>query len=117
MFRYLLAYYTGLLPFLKIDHHEVFALPYLTRDYLRMKMIEAKEISPFFYGFIVVTALANWTAQGMLAHLKRRGKHTNYWVVNDEDEVRQVFRSGAVDGIMSDRPMAVSQIVKDETAR
>ena len=93
MIRYMLAYWTGLLPFLPIKHHDVFALPYMTRDYLRMKLIEATEKSAFYYGFALVAIVGNIFTQGMMEHLVRRGKHVNLWVVNDEDEMRRVIRT------------------------
>jgi hypothetical protein len=115
MMKYLLLYYTGLLPFIRIDHHEVFALPFMTRDYTRMKMVEAREKTAYFYLFIVVVTLANISVNGMLEHLAKRGKHTSYWVVNDDDEVRQVVRSTPVQGIMTDRPTGVKKVVMSES--
>ena len=109
-------YLTGLLPFVKIDHHEVAALPYMTRDYLRMKLVEAREKTPFYYLFIVVVVFSNRFLKGMLEHFNRRGMHTNYWVVNDEDEVRRIVRNGPARGVMSDRPSEVMRIIKEETA-
>lgn len=102
------AYWLGLLPFMKIDHHEMFALPYLTRDYLRMKLVEAREKTALYYAFAILTVLGNLTSGGMFEHLARRGKHVNLWVVNDEDEMRRVIRTmRGVQGIMSDRPQAL----------
>jgi hypothetical protein len=115
--RYMILYMCGLLPFVKIDHHEVAALPYMTRDYLRMKLIEAKEKSAYFYAFIVVVVFANKFLKGMIEHFNRRGIHTNYWVINDDDEARNILRSGPVKGIMSDRPSAIIKLVKEETER
>lgn len=59
MIKYLLAYWLGFLPFMRIDHHDVFALPYMTRDYLRMKLIEAREKTAFYYAFALVAILGN----------------------------------------------------------
>ncbi len=112
MIRYLLLYYTGLLPFVKIDHHEVFAMPYMTRDYLRMKIIEAKEKSSLYYLFIVITVFANWTNNGMIEHLNKRGLHTNYWVINDDDEIKHVALNTKVKGIMTDRPTAAAKVLE-----
>lgn len=116
MIKYLLAYYTGLLPFLRIDHQEVFAMPYMTRDYLRMKLIEAREKSPWYYLFIGVTVLANKTTDGMIRHLNRRGIHTSYWVVNDDEEIRHVLRTTSASGIMSDRPSSLRKVMIEEAA-
>ena len=116
MMRYLFFYYTGLLPFVKIDHHEVFALPYMTRDYTRMKLVEAREKSAQYYFFIAVVTFANATTNGMLRHLAKRGKFTAYWVVNDDDEVRKVIRTTPVQGIMTDRPVGAKRVVVAESS-
>jgi glycerophosphoryl diester phosphodiesterase len=89
-FRILFAYWTGLLPFMKISH-DVFAAPYVTRDYLRMKLRDAREKSPFFYIYIPLVILANWSGDRMVQHLNKRGICTNYWVINDEDEMDKVI--------------------------
>ena len=114
--KYLALYLVGLLPFIKIDHHEVAAFPYMTRDYVRMKLVEAREKSAFYYGFILVVVFSNRYLQGMIEHLARRGLHTNYWVVNDEDELRAVVRTGPIQGVMSDRPSEAIRVVRQETA-
>ena len=111
--KYMLFYMVGLLPFVKIDHHEVAALPYMTRDYLRMKLIEAREISPVFYPFILVVTFANRYLNGMLRHNNKRGIHTNYWVINDDDEVKRIINTSPVEGIMTDRPSAVKRIIQE----
>ncbi len=109
--KYMLFYMCGLLPFIRIDHHEVAALPYMTRDYLRMKLIEAREISPVFYPFIVVVLFANRYLDGLMKHYAKRGIHTNYWVINDDDEVRRIIKTSSIQGIMTDRPTAVKKII------
>ena len=117
LMKYLLCYYTGLLPFMRIDHHEVFALPYMTRDYLRMKLVEAREKTPLYYLFIAVTTIANKTLNGMLVHLVKRGKHTSYWVINDDDEILKVIQSSPIQGVMTDRPTGVKKVIEEETRR
>ena len=113
--KYMMCYYSGLLPFLKIDHHEVFAMPYMTRDYMRMKLVEAREKTALYYAFIVITVFANKTLNGMIEHLNKRGKHTNFWVINDDDEVRHLIRNTSVQGIMSDRPTTIKKVIEEET--
>jgi glycerophosphoryl diester phosphodiesterase len=113
--KYLGLYLVGLLPFIKIDHHEVAAFPYMTRDYVRMKLVEAREKSAFYYAFILVVVFSNRYLHGMIEHLARRGLHTNYWVVNDEDELRAVVRTGPIQGVMSDRPSEAMRVVRQET--
>ena len=87
-FKYLLLYICGLLPFFKIDHHEVAALPYMTRDYLRMKLIEGKALSPVFYVYFMIVTISNRYFDGLIRHCNKRGIHTNFWVINDDDEIR-----------------------------
>lgn len=95
----------------------VFAAPYMTRDYLKMKLVEAKEKSPYFYIVIVLVTLSNFGNKAMLEHLKKRGVFTNYWVINDDDEMLKVIREYNVDGIMTDRPSALLKIIKQESLR
>ena len=115
--KYMLLYMCGLLPFVKIDHHEVAALPYMTRDYLRMKMVEAREISWVFYPFIGVVTFANRYLDGMIKHFNKRGIHTNYWVINDDDEVKNIISTTSISGVMTDRPRAVRELILKESAK
>lgn len=71
-------------------HHDVLAVPYMTRDYLKMKLFEAREKSSLLYMYIGLIILANKTINPMIEHLNKRGLLTNYWVVNDEDEMLKV---------------------------
>ena len=87
-FNYLLLYLCGLLPFVKIDHHEVATLPYMTRDYLRMKLIEGKALTPTFYLYFLIVSVSNRYLDGLIRHYNKRGIHTNFWVINDDDEVK-----------------------------
>ena len=87
-FKYTLLYICGLLPFVKIDHHEVATLPYLTRDYLHMKIAEAKALTPFFFAYLLIVGISNRYFDGLINHLNKREIHTNYWVINDDDEIR-----------------------------
>jgi len=36
--------------------------------------------------------------------MNRRGVLTNYWVINDEDEIHQILDSVQIAGIMTDKP-------------
>ena len=90
-------------------------MPYMTRDYLRMKLIEAREKTPLYYIFIAVTVIANKTLNGMVEHLNKRKVFTNYWVINDDDEVLHVMRTTKVRGIMSDRPSGAKRVIVEES--
>ena len=72
-----------------------------------MKLNEAREISPLLYVYIALTFVANRTVDPMIEHLNKRGVFTNYWVINDDDEIRHVLYTTKVSGIMSDRPSRV----------
>lgn len=111
--KLLLAYWTGMLPFMRIQN-EVFSAPYMTRDYFKMKLIEAREKSSILYFHMMIVILANWSMNPMLDHLNKRGIFTNYWVINDDDEVHKVMRETKVQGIMTDRPSDVKRILQQE---
>ena len=40
----------------------------------------------------MIITMANWSMNPMMEHLNKRGIATSYWVVNDDDEIRNVFR-------------------------
>jgi len=68
----------------------------MTRDYLRMKLIEAKTISWYYYPYIVLTLLFNYCGEPMIDHLNKRGVFTNYWVINDDDQIRRLLKFSKV---------------------
>jgi hypothetical protein len=84
--KLIFGYWLGYLPFMKIPY-DAFSAPFMTRDYLRMKLIEAKEKSAFYYIYIPLVILANWSGNRLMDHLNKRGIFTNYWVINDDDEL------------------------------
>lgn len=89
----------------------------MTRDYLRMKLIEGREKSWLYYPFIVVTLLGNYTLNGMISHMNRRGIFTCYWVINDDDEIRHALIHTRANGIMTDRPSAAIKILNEEAEK
>jgi hypothetical protein len=66
--KMIFAYYLGFLPFMRIPY-DVFSAPYMTRDYLHMKLIEARERPLTMYPYIAFIILSNWAINPMLAHL------------------------------------------------
>jgi glycerophosphoryl diester phosphodiesterase len=114
--KYLFYYYTGLLPFVPI-YQDAFSVPYMTRDYLAMKLVEAREKSYLLYIYILITILANKTANPLMEHFNKRGILTNYWVINDDDEIKRVLNQTKVIGLMSDRPSRVVEIIKEEAKK
>lgn len=101
--KLVLLYWAGLLPFVRIPY-DVLAAPYMTRDYLRMKLKEAKQGKPDYYVYIPFVIIANLTCKAMYKHLEKRGVFTCYWVINDDDEMLKVMNEGTMQGIMTDRP-------------
>jgi hypothetical protein len=61
-----------------------------------MKLIDGKEKSKEFYLIIFFVFFANLTCRPMLEHLNKRGVSTNYWVINDDDELLHVIRTSNV---------------------
>ncbi len=63
----------------------------MTRDYLYMKLLEAKDQPLKYYPYIVLCVMANLTINPMIEHLNKRGLFSNYWVVNDDDEIHRII--------------------------
>eukprot|EP00347_Sterkiella_histriomuscorum_P017021 403350958 len=108
--KYFGYYLCGLMPFVHV-YEDVASLPYMTRDYVNMKLIEAKTISWKYYLYIVGASLINYTLNPMLTHLNKRGVFTNYWVINDDDEILKIMRTTTVQAVMTDRPTRAQQLV------
>ena len=74
-------------------------LPYMTRDFIKMKFEERKNAQSFFgkvfFTFYIYSGqLFNMIGGSALTHLKSRGIYTAYWVLNDEEEAMHVLKSG-----------------------
>lgn len=101
----------GLIPFIEL-RHELAALPYMTKDFIKMKQEErrlAKSVGMkfFFTFYIYLTLLFNYVAEPVLVHLQQRGIYTAYWVLNVEEETQMIIQTSAVQGIMTDRPVSL----------
>ena len=106
--KVMFAYWTGLLPYLHIDR-EALMLPYMTRDFIKMKEIEREQAKSFFSRifltlYIYIGQLANMTFNPALLHLQRRGIYTSYWVLNEVKELNFVIHKTRIDGVMTDKP-------------
>ena len=44
-------------------------------------------------------------------HLQKRGVLTSYWVLNDDDEIKEILKRSPVDGVMTDRPAYVKNLL------
>lgn len=56
-----------------------------------MKLIEAKTLTWKYYIYIIGATIGNKITNPMLDHLNKRGVFTNYWVVNDDDEMVKIM--------------------------
>lgn len=80
------GYFTFLLPYIHFER-ELAALPYMTRDFIKMKYEERKQTQSygkkiFLTVYIYLIQMVNITFNPALIHLKKRGIYTAYWVLN-----------------------------------
>ncbi|XP_033323162.1 lysophospholipase D GDPD1 [Megalopta genalis] len=106
----LLLMYTGLLPFvpLKETHLEVF-LPsiYLRRTQPKHTFIRAERL---FIRAVNVLLMRPC----LFNHLKARGIHIYFWVLNNEEDFQKAFNLGAT-GIITDYPTRLKLFLKNYT--
>jgi len=101
----------GMLGYIHFER-EVAALPYMTPDFIRMKYWE-RSIAKSFGGkayltlYIYLIRYCNWIWNTALVHLDKRGIHTNYWVLNNDADFKEVAEETSVAGLMTDRPSAI----------
>jgi hypothetical protein len=106
--KLIFTYWLGLLPYVHFER-EAFLLPYMTRDFIKMKENERAKAKSwgeraFLTFYIYFGQLANITMNPCLEHLQRRGIYTCYWVLNEPKELNYVIKKSKVEGIMTDRP-------------
>ena len=82
---------TGFLPFIKIPF-ESMSSPYLTNVFYNMKMEEYRNAKTMLgkivlLMFIFLLYLFRYESYWLFLHMNRRGVLTNYWVINDENEI------------------------------
>lgn len=58
----------------------------------------------------------NLLTDSLLSDAHKRNMAVYYWTINDEDEMRKLIKMG-VDGIMTDRPELLIQVLKEEGLR
>ena len=85
------AYLFGLAPFLKLNWH-VASLGFITKmnlDDLIEKSHKADTWNKKFdlRAYILVCGALNYFGDGLLENLNKRGIHTCYWVLNDNEEI------------------------------
>ena len=111
-------YFTGLLPFARLDNFDVLSAPFMTRDFIARKVALKRQMSTFsadywaLTGYVYMIPWLNRLTTGYTAHLERRGVLNVFWVVNCDDEVALAANVSGVRGIMTDRPAAVAKYLE-----
>jgi len=87
-------YLLGLLPFVGLDF-EVGSLGFITRNYhdsllLRSWNAESNVGKIGLKAFLFAGSLFNWVGEGLIENLNKRGIHTCYWVLNENDEISTI---------------------------
>lgn len=82
---------TGLLPFIHIPF-ESMSSPYLTNVFYNMKMEEYRNAKTILGKitlllFVILLYLFRYESNWLFIHMNRRGVLTNYWVINEENEI------------------------------
>ena len=110
----LFMYVLGLLPYVSL-RFDVIHSPFITKDNLEMLREGIAGYScgrRFCINFAVsVIRLINYFTNGVYVHLNRRGILSNYFVINDAEEVRNLCKNTTVNGIMTDRPQMVREVL------
>ncbi|KAL6448048.1 hypothetical protein ACFW04_000234 [Cataglyphis niger] len=101
--------YTGLLPFvpLKETHLEIF----LPSIYLRRKGGSSQTFLPL-EKFVVRTINVLLMRPCLFNHLRARGIHVYFWVLNKDEEFEKAFELGAT-GVMTDYPTKLKSFLKN----
>ena len=110
-------FYSGALPYIKIPFESLPA-PFLTRDWLSMRLKEAREKEGVLNKapgllLMAVVLLQNKTSNALWTHLNQRGVMTSYWVINEDDELDYVLKNTTTGGIMTDRPAHVKKMIEE----
>ncbi|KAH0954848.1 hypothetical protein HN011_009741 [Eciton burchellii] len=103
--------YTGLLPFvpLKETHLEIF----LPSIYLRRKGGPSPTFLPL-EKLVVRTINVLLMRPCLFNHLRARGIHVYFWVLNKDEEFKKAFELGAT-GVMTDYPTRLKLFLKNHT--
>ncbi|KYN43481.1 Glycerophosphodiester phosphodiesterase domain-containing protein 1 [Trachymyrmex septentrionalis] len=107
----ILLMYTGLLPFvpLKETHLEIF----LPSIYLRRKGGPSPTFLPL-EKLVVRTINVLLVRPCLFNHLRARGIHVYFWVLNKDEEFERAFNLGAT-GVMTDYPTKLKLFLKKRT--
>ena len=109
-----------LLPYVSL-RYDVLHSPYVTKDILfikRKRLASASCGKRFCATFVTsIVRFAIYFSNGMMMHLNKRGIPTNFFVINSEEEVKYICRSTGVNGVMTDRPEFVREILLQEKNR
>lgn len=104
----LLGYMFGFLPFMPCDV-DVFTMPWLTRNYEKLVLDGVAVETDFTVRLLDMVMywviwLINTRGDMIFNHMQRRGKFVNYWVINEHDEIDQIFEKTSIRAVLTDRP-------------
>lgn len=63
------------------------------------------------YVEIAFMTFFKWEANIILTHMNKRGIFTNFWVINDKEDVTDLLKNSNISGIMTDRAMLVKEMM------
>lgn len=113
--RSLISFFFGFLPYISLDFDAVHA-PYFTKDFeseIRTHIMSSKSCCKRTVALTIlnIAKAVNYLTDGMYLNFDRRGIHTNFWVINDDIEVKYICKNTSMAGIMTDRPAHVRKIL------
>jgi len=110
VFKLLLLYFTGLLPFVRVEDASL-QIPLYTEEFHGWKRQALPGQEWKVDCFFSLVKFSNWVAKPLIWHLKKRGIMTMFWVCNEEEHFERAIRLGA-QGIMTDDPYLLSAYLK-----
>ncbi|XP_073983617.1 lysophospholipase D GDPD1-like [Rhodnius prolixus] len=111
--RLILLYYTGLLPFfpIKESHLEIFQPSMYLRPAWKINTTRKEGHFMIFWPSVLIQIVdALLMSKTLFQHLKKRGIQTYVWVLNYENEFKQVYDL-EVTGIMTDYPTRLKKFL------
>ncbi|CDW73050.1 glycerophosphodiester phosphodiesterase domain-containing protein 3 [Stylonychia lemnae] len=106
---YFILYIFGMLPFVPINE-DVASLPYMSNQYAWAKWKQERSFFTLLY--IPITWIMSHLCDPMIRHFNLRGIYTNYYVINEEDDIKIVLQTTSIQGIMTDKPTLALNVLK-----
>ncbi|CDW73210.1 glycerophosphodiester phosphodiesterase domain-containing protein 1 [Stylonychia lemnae] len=106
--KYFLYYLVGILAYVKIEE-DVASLPYMSRQYASAKWRQEKSVKTFFY--IPITWIMSHLCDAMIVNFNERGIYTNYYVANEESDIKNAFKRSSIQGVMTDKPSLALEVL------